>query len=316
MTRTPAGSACNARSARRTPRWACALLVVHGKAAADIQYALRVPQPCGARIKSRHTGDGFARASPGRPPATRRERTVPSIRCANSPPAATARDRLRVRSRTCATNRRRASGLRNDTRISSAARCRYLTNLRSSSGLSTTNRFTPKSNAVRMSPSRLIGWVWMQRSGRHPSGAPIDLAVGGKVKAGALRRAACRSPRRAAAASGRSAERRRAARRRAAILPADALRIDDEQRRAVALDQVLDRFTREWIRGRIELQCVDASGTRAELVLGTSSRSIRANRRPMPLARCRRSRIAAQRSSSGRLCTKILAQPARSRVRR
>ncbi len=61
-----------------------------------------------------------------------------------------------------------ADGLRNDTRSSNSARRRYGTNLRISSGLSATNRRMPKRNAARISESRLIGCVWMQRPAATP----------------------------------------------------------------------------------------------------------------------------------------------------
>ena len=71
--------------------------------------------------------------------------------------------------------------------MSSDARLRYLTNFRNSSGLSTTNVVTPKASAVRMSPSRLIGCVWMQRCGVDAEPAhQLDFAVGRQIEIRAL----------------------------------------------------------------------------------------------------------------------------------
>ena len=72
------------------------------------------------------------------------------------------------RSRTCATGRTPRPG-RGTTRAAAARPApRWRANLRTSSGLSATKVRTPKSSALRMSCSRLMGWVWMQRSGATP----------------------------------------------------------------------------------------------------------------------------------------------------
>ncbi len=62
-----------------------------------------------------------------------------------------------------------APGERNDTRSNSSACSVRCANLRTSSGLSATKVRTPNLSALRMSCSRLIGCVWMQRSAATPS---------------------------------------------------------------------------------------------------------------------------------------------------
>ena len=102
-----------------------------------------------------------------------------------------------------------------------------------------------------MSLSRLIGWVWMQRSGADPrrrtrSTSPL-VAKSKSALFGASRRRDLRQGLQCVVEL--DARQRRAER---AVLRTDALRIDDEQRRAVAAHQVLDRLARERVLARIE----------------------------------------------------------------
>ena len=202
------------------------------------------------------------------------KREIHRFRSAVPAPAAADRSPIRARSRTCATDRRRASGLRNDTRISSVARLRYFTNLRSSSGLSTTNAIDAVVERGADVAVALDGMGVNAAFGRHSQAThqipPRHWSPDRK-----------RRLRPAAVVNHRGMRQRlhrvvksdaRQGRGEPPILGAHALGIDHEQRRAVARHQMLDRLARERVLRRIELQRIVGQSTRIrDRILATNS---------------------------------------------
>ena len=153
-------------SARRSCLMSSARVrVVDRKAAADVERVAGA-EPLAPRggQQLRAGLDRLDVLEPRRRPASRRGTKSPHVdaQCGGQP-----RQRRAPppdRSRTCATDRtpRRGCGTR---RAAAATRARRSArNLRTSSGLSATKVRTPYSSALRMSRSRLIGCVWMQRA--------------------------------------------------------------------------------------------------------------------------------------------------------
>ena len=226
------------------------------------------------------------------------------------------------RSRTCATGRtpRRGCGT---TPAATAARGRAMrANLRTSSGLSATKVRTPKSSALRMSCARLIGWVWMQRSGSTPRRrTSCTSPVGRQIEESALLHAPPAPRPDAAAASGRSADRPRAAPAAACELRPHPLAVDDQQRRAElarpgggsgAGCKRID--CKRVVRDRVGIESL--AGDARQLLRQHGDRTGVIALATPAAARSRRSRIASQRSPSGTSCTRIRWQPAVSSARR
>ena len=244
-------------------------------------------------------------------PVIRREKTgrAPSIpksaaSRASCSTSAGSQPNLRDRSHT-------APGLRNDMRSRSSARSVKCANFFTSSALSATKVRTPKCRAFRISRSRLIGWVWMQRSGAtRKARRELHFAGGGQIEQaarlddGAHRR---RMRQRLQRIMQIDARQRPA---ELAELPANARAVDDQERRAKLAHQPADMLRLEgidepFVRAPSPGQLGQHGDDAGDIELahpGRGAHQAVADRIPAFIR--------------GTSCTRILRQPALSSVRR